>query len=767
MIQDNEKLDFLWKRLLFGVSKTAKTADKAGSNEIIPAPITVYPESIWADAAAIPAFAAETPGVVLPYVGANRIAATTDPTSTPNLTWLATTTPGDINTRIGDFIPPTFGSSYAARVFMGDPNVGPAARLFPDTTGEEWVFDYVSGTLIFASSIPTSKTATIGSGNVTMAAGIFIEVYQYDGLLGFPPSFDDGSELLLGDTTGWDGQVVFAPDDSVTEAIDKINDALKAVAQNGGGGDGFAIPLGPIATDGDGSWTPGAVVLDDTTPVSEAVDRMNEVLGKLVPTAPTDFPGAALSVANGAGSSPRLATGVTANTANTLAAGDAVTRITAAGVTSNVFGDVGPGETGTVTALINGVPVGSRVLTGTADGGTYGGLLIADQKDFPVATPGFWKSIDISLSLAAASIGINKARITHSAAGQTNEVFFVRDALTATPAISAGTVVEAAAGTLAYSSSVPHYGDGASLTVALSMTNLAGETYYGGADPLILSGTNGIISADTLAYADLGITTPIARQTTTATAITPVTVAIDGANVHNTGVIQAVAKNVNGGSAATTVQAKNINVKRGSAGARLDEMAVTVSGLGSAPNANPAVRKGHGGTDTPAGAASPWNSSSAITVNDATVVGGVLKHDVTDYSGYLPAGPNLSAGRSGAQYVEFSFNRSALSAFKIAIAGTYAGVWVRLPGVSDNAGISPNAPNGWWNAFKPYDGAGVPGETGDNDAGCALGSVMNGVGGTFQITFGTQSSTNATGNEILVRIRLNAGQSITALSFTA
>ena len=68
--------------------------------------------------------------------------------------------------------------------------------------------------------------------------------------------------------------------------------------------------------------------------------------------------------------------------------------------------------------------------------------------------------------------------------------------------------------------------------------------------------------------------------------------------------------------------------------------------------------------------------------------------------------------------------------------------------------------------FKAYDGAGAPGEAGDTDAGCALGAVMNGASGTFQITFGTLSSTGATGNEILVRIRLNAGQSITGLSFS-
>lgn len=723
-IVDSEKLDLLWKKIGFGTTKSAKTVDKAGSNEIIPSPLPVYPSAIWGDAELIPSFApADDTTEVKVYSGATRIAATTDPTSTPNLTWLATQTQGDITTRLTDFIPPTFGSSYAARVYIGDPSVGPAARLFPDTTGEEWVFDYSAGVLLFASAIPGPKPATIGTGTVDIAtSGIFLEVYQYQGMRGLP--------------------------------------------QGGGGGaqDGFELPLGDIVAHGDGSWTPGAVPLDDETPVSEAVDRLNEVLGKLVPAQPPMFPNGVLAVANTAGNTPRLATGVTDHAGSTLKPGDSVTRITAGGVNSNVFQDVGPGDAGDLTASLNGVVVATKTLTGEGDNGAVDGLAVADQKDYPAATPGFWKSIDVSLSGLAAPIGVNKVRVAHSGAGQTNEVVFVRDAGTGVPTITAGAIAQTAAGTLAYSSGVPHYGDGATLSVDLTLANLVpGETYYGGSDPVTISGTNGIISADVLSYAALGLTTPMARGDVSAYPITTVSVAIDGANVHNVGILQATARNVNGASAATTIQAKNILVKRGSAGSRINEMSVPVTGLGSAPNGNAAVRKSLPGGPTPAGVAATWDSTPTPAVHEALVVAGVLKHDQTDYSSYLPAGPDMSTGRAAEQYVTFSFNRSALSAFKIAVTGTYADCRIKLPGASDN---EPNAPNGWWNAFKPYDGAGVPGEAGDTDAGCALGAVMTGATGTFQITFGTQSSTNATGNEILVRFRLNAGQAITALSFT-
>lgn len=540
--------------------------------------------------------------------------------------------------------------------------------------------------------------------------------------------------------------------------------------QTGGGGvnipNGFHLKLGGVETHGDGDFGDGAVALDAQMSLSEATDRINEVLGRLVPSQPPQFPnGQALTVANTSGASPRLASGVTDNTGDApYAAGAAVTRITAAGASSNSFGDMGPGDVGTVQGLVNGVVVGSRTLTGVGDNGTYLGLVIADQKDYPVATPGFWKSVDISLSLIAAALGVNKIKINHTAGGVTADVYFVRDGMVNAPSITAPSLVENFSGTLAYSSSVPHYGTGAQLTGGCSVNNLSGETYYGGADPLVISGTNGIISSDTFGYAALGVATPIARQSTGAVALTPQAIDIDGANVHNVGIIQATARNVNGASAATNLSSKLILVKRGSAGSRIDENSITVSGLGSSPNADNAVRVTAATGDTPAGAPTAWDSTAALQTYDGAVVAGVMKHDQTNYAtGYLPVGPDLSIGRSGDQWFEYSLKRAARSSFKINVTGSYAGVRVKLPGASD---LQPNAPNGWWDAFKPYDGAGVPGETGDTDAGCGLGTPMTGGSGSFSITFGTESSTNATGNEILVRFKLTAGQSITALSFT-
>lgn len=544
--------------------------------------------------------------------------------------------------------------------------------------------------------------------------------------------------------------------------------------------DGFHLALGNVATDGDGSWSPGAVTLTDSTKISDAVDSLNEVLAKLVPSAPPAFPnGTAISVTS-VGNTPLLAAGgVTDNSGtSSLTAGSSVIRITGT-ATSNTFSTMGPGDSGTLQLLLNGTVTNSRTFsdtsaTGNGDNGTYGALVISGQGAYPSGTPGFWKSFNAQISGLTVPQGINKLKLNHTGASSTADFYLVKDNLTSAPTFSSGSVAQNVQGTLAYSSSIPHYGSGASLTIGMSITNLAGETYYGGSTPLTITGTNSIIGSQTYTYSTMGISTPITRQTLSATAITPVTVNLNGSNVFAQGNIQAQITNVVSTSSATNVAATNVLVMVGTQSSKVYELSVPVTGLGSSPNSNNAVRiGGFGNSDTPSGSLSAWTSSASLQTYDAVVVAGVLKWDNTNYStGYLPVGPNLS-GRSGSapQYVTFAFQRTALSQFKINYSGKVSGCWVALPGVSDQSGISPNGAtaNGWWNMFFQYVGAGVPGQTGDTNAGCALGTAM-GTGTVtstaYTCTFGTQSSTNSTSNYIYVRFKLSSGDSITALSFT-
>ena len=186
MASITENVDALVKKILYGKTKTGKSTDKFGSNESISSPLVVFPVNIWSDAATIPGTPpASTTSLVEVHSGASRIRMTADPTSAANETWLATSTFGTPSSRMVDFIDSNFGTGYAARVFIGDPNVGPAARIFPDTTGEDWTFDYVAGVLNFPTAVPGSKTATVGSGTVTVAGnGIYVEAYRYTGAKG-------------------------------------------------------------------------------------------------------------------------------------------------------------------------------------------------------------------------------------------------------------------------------------------------------------------------------------------------------------------------------------------------------------------------------------------------------------------------------------------------------------------------------------------------------------------------------------------------------
>lgn len=534
----------------------------------------------------------------------------------------------------------------------------------------------------------------------------------------------------------------------------------------------------------DGSWTPGAVSLGDSTLVTDAIDQLNNVLSLLVPAAPPSIGAVTtLSVATvgtaplkAAGTAPDNTSGgsipATVNTAgNSVNVANSSGRITAANPTSNVLALQGSGTTGVLAVSLNGLTTGNALSAFTSAASpvssTVGMTVMTARADYPAGTPGFWRSFSVQAALSGLAQGWNRVRITHSVSGNTNEFFMLRDNVTTVPVLASATVAESGSPVYAYSSSVPHYGDAtATLNVTnMTMTNLAGEVYYNGT-PLAFSGTNSTISVQAKTYANLGLTVPIARQTITPTLLATLPITIDGSNVHNSGTLQAAATNVNGSSSLANVVSTIILVKRGSSGSRVDEFSIPVVSLGTAPNSSNAVRRGGFiGTDQPSVTADTlWVQSSAIQVYDATVVAGILKHDQVNYTtGYLPVGPDLSTGRSAAQYFTCKFQRESRSSFNIVVTGTYSGCWVALPNVS-----TVSSSTGWWNMYTPFAGAGYPGDStgGNGSNGCAGATAMAGNSGTFLCTFGTQSSSNSSANEIIVRFKLLAGQSITALSFT-
>ena len=205
-------------------------------------------------------------------------------------------------------------------------------------------------------------------------------------------------------------------------------------------------------------------------------------------------------------------------------------------------------------------------------------------------------------------------------------------------------------------------------------------------------------------------------------------------------------------------------------GTPIDETRIIVTDVGF--GSGDARRIETVGTDTPS---TPdfvnFNGGTSIlSAFDATVVGGKLTHDQTDYStGYLPVGPDLSSGRSGSQYIVFAFNRMAASKFAIQWSGKISGCWVKLPGSLID---TTSSLNGWMDTTIPYEGIGVPGSNiglgGNGSNGCGLaGTITTGqvVTETINVTFGTESSSNSTDNLILVRIKLEDGDYMNTLKF--
>jgi len=207
-ISDTDKIDFLWKKVIYGVTKTANSAIKSGANESIASPYAISSGNIWSHAELIPSIPPiSATADVVPYLGSQRIRATSDNTATPYKTWFATSTYNTISTRLQTFIPPIYGAGYIAQVFIGDPNIGPAVRIFPDAENEEYVFDYSAGVLTFVNNIPASKAATIGSGSVTAQSnGIYIIAYRYVG-----PTGGSGGGGGIGDYVSKTGDTMSGP----------------------------------------------------------------------------------------------------------------------------------------------------------------------------------------------------------------------------------------------------------------------------------------------------------------------------------------------------------------------------------------------------------------------------------------------------------------------------------------------------------------------------------------------------------------------------
>jgi hypothetical protein len=536
-----------------------------------------------------------------------------------------------------------------------------------------------------------------------------------------------------------------------------------------------------------GTLVSNAVTLTTTTTVTNGIALLNQVLGKLVPPAPPSFPGGNTITLSGI-TTYRMAniTQVdnTPGANKAVAAGTSVANVLrVATYATNTVANVGPGDAGTITAVRNGSNVGNVTLnTGASPSGngTYGSnLVISNNFDYNSAnaniTAGFWYVFSARVSGASAPPGWNEVYIADSSTGNTNTtVWYYDNSSPSTPAFSSTTMTPPGSANVLYSSTIPHYTNNNNFTIAFTVANISGNTYP--TSNTLASGSSGgaFAAPSTINYNGSNIGSNVLNSFASATANTTASITT-GFGGSSTGPSMSVNNSYATGTLTlTTALANTVLYKSGSAVA-VDEANVVIGstiGTGSG-NAYRIANPGSGNTPAYSGSEAAFDSQNGpLQTYDAVVVGsgsqGILKHDQTNYAtGYLPAGPNLSASRSGTQYFTFKFVRTAVSKFDIRYTGNVAGMWVALPGsVID----SSSSANGWINMAVAYGGAGYPGVNapGNGSDGCAVGGIVSlntSVSNSSKTcTFGTVSSSSTATNEIYVRIALSSGQSVTALT---
>ena len=236
-IADAKKVDYLWKKIGYGATKTDTNANKAAPNEAIASPLLLRGDKTWNQASSIPASQpGSTTGVVTVYPTSAPNETTADATSTTSRSW---------KTGLTDWIPPEFGASYGVKVYIHTTGqAGSAAssgtRVFAADSGnnDEYFFDYQSGVVHFiGTNLPNGVNF---SGKTVYVCGA-----RYTGTLGLQNNVADtgdfgfsGNKMSTGssnadmefDTSGT-GKYIFQGTTSIT--VPKGNTAQRPSAETG------------------------------------------------------------------------------------------------------------------------------------------------------------------------------------------------------------------------------------------------------------------------------------------------------------------------------------------------------------------------------------------------------------------------------------------------------------------------------------------------------------------------------------------------------
>jgi len=195
---ESQKLDYLWKKIGYGVAKTSIPPPGSGSkeafNESIASPLLYRGDLVWTNSGSIPATPpSNTTSIVQVYKDGGgggyspTVECTEDLTAPDNQTW---------KTNLANWIPTQFGDNYLVVVYVDTTgSTTPqttGTRLFQAGSGSDdtWFFDYQAGILNFNGATIPSAIA----GGVT-GKSVFIVGYRYVGTFGV------GGAAVLGNLT--------------------------------------------------------------------------------------------------------------------------------------------------------------------------------------------------------------------------------------------------------------------------------------------------------------------------------------------------------------------------------------------------------------------------------------------------------------------------------------------------------------------------------------------------------------------------------------
>lgn len=670
------------------------------------------------------------------------------------------------------------------------------------------------------------NTDALGEGNVaSFTATDLITLYTGDPNADFDLYLvaSGGSEITeanVNETVYLDNETTNANGVTATFHVNWGDGSTDSIASTSASGGTEGTRLGHTYTSGTGTGTDTitlAINTHSTANPAALPDTASKTI-KIFDTsigAPEGLSGKTFNLTSGTtGNSPRLAFGHIDNSSESSSGTDAtVTRYTSSGsiqtsgqANSQVTYDA---AAGTLSAIVDGSADGAITFDSSDNTGTNQSLVVVDELDFynfdddgdSVSAanrryaPGLYSGFRARISKSSLTTGLHTYKLSHSTTGNTSILEFVKDNLTNTPTISmaGASVTQNSAGTLAYVSGVPYYTNDAVLNVSgVTVTDVSGQTYRNTSSPFdVTNGTN--------VESDSGSAFNFQNK---GYAILPSSFLNNGYPKANVGMDSAVSidqfqidvagggrcvegfqmrmENVNGNGSYVNYGNTNIQAYNGnSSGVREDSIPVSDS-LGStfdtdgvrisafsSTNATPTFD-----SSTDYYATTAWSGAVTVAGTDEAIQRyGNLQHYTTDLSsGYLPAGPDLATGRSGAQYFRFALKRQTVANFNLILTGKVSGVFVAAPGTDiDNA----SGQNGWLDCSVAYGGAGTPGSDtsngGNGSDGCAFNSGQRIVDGTtysnqtFQMTLGDQNLSSSYNNQLLVSIKLESGDYLTKL----